>query len=268
MTKPNDPGLPEATSFGSAISKELDAIGFVGLPDRAERFAADLGVVKAQAYRILNGSSLPTPKALAVLRRYGCSIDRIIDAATGAHRSHQTLKINGRSVTVNFRVTAQADSNAHLVAVPDGSAFTLEVLNKQGALPKGAISLSGIDLVSLPRVAMLDDDEVLLELLQRQLSSTFDVATFTNSEQLTTALRDGEHFVAIVADWLLPGMAGTDVITGIRALTEAPIFILTGNTSASDQLVRAMDIPRVTHISKPCDSRILAKRIQQETEHA
>jgi PAS domain S-box-containing protein len=98
-------------------------------------------------------------------------------------------------------------------------------------------------------VLVVDDNATSREILQSYLDSfTFDVSLASNGEEALSLLRDNSMPVDLVMlDWMMPGMSGLDLATGIRGLDkleEQPKLILVSAFHGSE----LMEKPGAEHI--------------------
>lgn len=110
-----------------------------------------------------------------------------------------------------------------------------------------------------PKILLVDDDRILVELLAQYLSESFEVVTATDGHE---ALRKAysEQPKIVVLDVIMPGMDGWDVIARLRELSTIPIIMLTGKTAEADKL-RAFSLGVDDYVIKPCSFAELSARI-------
>lgn len=256
-------GLELAGAFSDALNRALDAIGYTAGHKRTAQIAADLAVSRSQAYRLLCGLSFPTTDKLAMLRRIGVSVDRLLDeiaqpaVQVGAHR---ILRLGDAEARCAFIEKADGRCAVAAIAQEDGS-FRL-VSMAPGEKP-GAhrIALDSVAFMTRPSLAIIDDDSLTLSVLLPHLEQSFHVAGFASASAFKTYVHGIAGFDAFLIDWRLPDAAGDSLIREVRAVTQAPIFILTGDPSASQEIADALDSSNTHHVAKPADLVILRKRI-------
>lgn len=89
-----------------------------------------------------------------------------------------------------------------------------------------------------PRVLVADDDADILKLVERRLTHRgFDIRTAASGDvALRSALEDPPD--AVVLDWLMPGMEGSEVCRALRDDDRTrflPVILLTAKAADSDQ---------------------------------
>ncbi len=121
------------------------------------------------------------------------------------------------------------------------------------------------------RIALLDDDEGLLETLSATLEAYgIRVCAFRHPGEMLEA-SGRESFDAFVMDWRLGDVTAGPAIYALRALpayARAPIFILTGNIPVVDtdwdrELADLLGRHQVQYRAKPYRTRDLARELEQ-----
>ncbi|MEI8030189.1 MAG: response regulator transcription factor [Comamonadaceae bacterium] len=110
------------------------------------------------------------------------------------------------------------------------------------------------------RVAVLDDDDVLRELLRFLLAQEYEVVMPSNGTQLGIMVEQGAVDL-IVLDIGLPEEDGILIAQSIRATSSVPIIFLSGYSS-DDMIIRGLDIGADDYITKPFQPDILMARVR------
>lgn len=102
------------------------------------------------------------------------------------------------------------------------------------------------------RIAALDDDPILLELIQATTEQHGHIChTYTTGAQL---LRDMRHetFDLLIVDWHLPDMDGPEVVTAVRQLAgrQLPILFATRRSEEQD-VIEALSCGADDFMTKP-----------------
>ena len=120
------------------------------------------------------------------------------------------------------------------------------------------------ELVSRPRVLVVDDNPINLELITILLEGEdFDVFGVADAQEALSALQ-GRTFDLLVLDVQLPGMSGLDLLRLLRSRPD------TGNCCAVVVTSYAMETDRATavtagcnaYFSKPIDTRTFAHDVR------
>ena len=108
---------------------------------------------------------------------------------------------------------------------------------------------------SAPHILILDDDPAIREALATALQGTYVVHSAATGKEACALLR--RHPVAaIVLDAVLRDEHGLDLIARFRALSKAPILVLTGYGS-EDLAIRALRAKASEYLKKPVNLRDL-----------
>src|SRR5574339_1178667 len=107
---------------------------------------------------------------------------------------------------------------------------------------------------SPPRVLVVEDDPVVVETLTLYLEHAgFEVVAASNGND-GLRLAGQQPFALLVLDWMLPGIAGPDVLRRLRAFSDVPVMMLTARTTEDDR-VRGFDIGADDYVPKPFSPR-------------
>ena len=119
-------------------------------------------------------------------------------------------------------------------------------------------------MTDLTHVALIDDDEAVLDALRRYLARR-EVTTscFKKAEDFLTAIDHHERFDCIVSDVRMPGMSGLDLVQRLNKCSYAqPIILITGHGDV-DMAVAAIKSGAFDFIEKPFDEARLLAGIRQ-----
>ncbi|MGE0227953.1 MAG: response regulator transcription factor [Dehalococcoidia bacterium] len=107
------------------------------------------------------------------------------------------------------------------------------------------------------RILVVDDEQAIGRLLRLQLGfEGFEVLTALDADQ-ALALATAERPDLLIVDLVLPGADGATLIERLRALTVAPIIVMSGYVDAAHKDL-AMDAGATEFITKPFDGDVLA----------
>lgn len=115
------------------------------------------------------------------------------------------------------------------------------------------------------RVAVLDDEHRMLEVVAMVLGEIFDVQTFSQPEAALEALA-AERFEILVTDLKMPGTSGLEVLSRARkADPELQVILMTAHASIPTA-VTAMRQGAFDFIEKPFDNDVLRNLVQRAAE--
>ncbi len=113
-------------------------------------------------------------------------------------------------------------------------------------------------------IAVLDDEEDILELLKLHLGSAgFSVAAFSDPEKLFAYLRSHAPDLLIL-DLMLPGTDGLDVFRLLKrseAWSDIPVIMLTARAGEADRVL-GLEIGADDYLTKPFAARELTARVR------
>lgn len=88
-----------------------------------------------------------------------------------------------------------------------------------------------------PRILIVEDDQDLLRMMQRMLTSIAEVATASDGEQALKLLDSGPAPDLLITDWMMPRKDGLTLVKEMKQrerLKRVPVVILTAKTSPRD----------------------------------
>lgn len=119
-----------------------------------------------------------------------------------------------------------------------------------------------------PRVAVIDDDEAVLESVTALLARRGMRPTgFASAKAFLAAVQDGLHVDCIVSDIRMPGMSGLALQSALKDAAKIPLIFITGHGDV-DLAVRTMKAGAADFIEKPIDSTRLVKAIRRAIEQS
>lgn len=254
-------------AFASALSDELDAVGFVSGIKRGREFAAFMGLGRLQASRVLNAGSTLALRKLCLFRHLGVSLDRIFDKSSDVKPVVKTVYLNGVPVSACVQ-TGVSRKLCGAALIPHGTGYELIAVKSGTELSRDAIPIRDIKFDTYDRIAIIEDDSNLLEMLDSSMSSAFLTAPFPCAKRFLDELTRQDTFKAILMDWRLPDMTGEDLIARIRQKTNAPIYILTGDTTAAKSIERALSYEDIYYAAKPIGTELLIKLLSNAIRSA
>ncbi|MDR2942103.1 MAG: methyl-accepting chemotaxis protein [Treponema sp.] len=114
-----------------------------------------------------------------------------------------------------------------------------------------------------PKILIVDDDVIHLEMVDNVLKSEYEVSTVQSGKSALALFYQGLVPDLILLDLIMPEMDGWDTYTRIKAiggLHDIPIAIFTVSTDPED-IKHARELGAVDYIKKPFDKDDLLKRV-------
>jgi two-component system response regulator HydG len=120
----------------------------------------------------------------------------------------------------------------------------------------------------LPRVAVVDDDLLLLETWREMLGRSFDVRSFSDAGEAMRAFEGDDLDVALL-DVQLPGKSGLDLLAHLRRVQPgAEAIMITGNATV-EMAVQALHAGAFDFLQKPIENpEWLLRRVTSAVERA
>ncbi len=118
-----------------------------------------------------------------------------------------------------------------------------------------------------PRILIVDDDELILDALKRQLRSRFDVTTATEGKEAIRLVMSQGPYAVVVSDLRMPGMDGVTLLYLIRqAAPDTVRVLLTGKADleAATSAINEGNIFRL--LNKPCPTGMLLRALEAAVE--
>lgn len=116
------------------------------------------------------------------------------------------------------------------------------------------------------RVAALEDDPTIRNLLKRLLEPEFSMSFPASGTLLSDAIQNGEVDLVLL-DILLPGEDGISIARSIRARSDIPVILLSG-LSSSETIATGLNVGADDYITKPFQANVLRARIRSALRRA
>ncbi|MEX2315626.1 MAG: response regulator [Pirellulales bacterium] len=112
------------------------------------------------------------------------------------------------------------------------------------------------------RVLFVDDEQSLLNGIERRLGSEYDLVTANAGEAALKAMDDQGPFAVVVTDMRMPKMDGIEFIRAARAKSPDSVYImLTGNQDQATAIQALNEGQVFRFLTKPCQSADLKSTI-------
>lgn len=118
-----------------------------------------------------------------------------------------------------------------------------------------------------PRILIVDDDELILAALKRQLHSRFEVTTATDGKQALKALMSEEPYAVVVSDLRMPGMDGVTLLYLIRQAAPNTVRVLLTGKADLEAATAAINEGNIFRLlNKPCPTGMLLRALEAAVE--
>jgi DNA-binding NtrC family response regulator len=109
---------------------------------------------------------------------------------------------------------------------------------------------------------IVDDDELVLDALRRQLHSRFDVCTVTGGKEALNKVVSEGPFAAVISDLRMPGMDGVTLLYLVRKAAPHTVrILLSGKTDVAAASAAVNDASVFLLLSKPCPTGTLLRAL-------
>jgi len=117
------------------------------------------------------------------------------------------------------------------------------------------------------RILFVDDEPKILQALERQLGSRFEIRTAPGPEQGLQLLVEGGPFAVVVSDFRMPCMNGIQFLAEVkRASADAVRVMLTGQADLDTAIAAVNEGSIFRFLTKPCPSETLTAALDSAVE--
>jgi serine phosphatase RsbU (regulator of sigma subunit) len=117
------------------------------------------------------------------------------------------------------------------------------------------------------KILLVDDDEMLLAGLKRQLRNKFRVETASSGKDAVKMVEDNGPYAVVVSDYMMPGMNGIEFLTQVKLTNPDTIrMMLTGSADMTTAIKAVNEGSIYKFHPKPCPAETLGDAIQSGIE--
>ncbi len=115
---------------------------------------------------------------------------------------------------------------------------------------------------------IVDDEEIILDLLTRQLKDEgYNILTATSGESALQLVKTHKVGV-IVSDLMMPGMDGLSFLGKVRQIDDGVVLIvLTGNGTFGNALEAINELRVFSYITKPLSAHVMRTTVRDAFKH-
>jgi DNA-binding response OmpR family regulator len=116
-----------------------------------------------------------------------------------------------------------------------------------------------------PRILVVEDDEDLLRMMYRMLSTIADVAMAADGEHALTILKAGDPPDLVITDWMMPRKDGLTLVKEMKLddkLSRIPAIILTAKSAPRD-VIAGINSGARHYLTKPFKPDELISKVKK-----
>lgn len=103
-------------------------------------------------------------------------------------------------------------------------------------------------------VAIVDDENHILDMLETFLERKFSVRVFLNPEELLQTIKNGTHYDIVLSDIMMPQMNGLELLEHIQSYDSSINVIMMTAFDTMDKALEAHKLGAKYYIKKPFES--------------
>ena len=113
------------------------------------------------------------------------------------------------------------------------------------------------------KVLLVDDDDMVLAGLKRQLRNKFSIDTALSGEDALKQVRENGPYAVIVSDFMMPGMNGIEFLSRVKKTNPDTVRMMLTGTADMPTAIRAVNEGSIFQFHpKPCPTDTLCQAIQ------
>jgi CheY-like chemotaxis protein len=174
----------------------------------------------------------------------------------------------GLGLSVVYSIVQSHDGCIDLWTEPDsGTEFVIllpAIPEETRETVSHALKESPSERVSLKRVLVVDDEEVVRDVLENFFKSKgIEVVTASNGEEaLRVYKEDKETFDLVIIDWVLPVVSGQKIIKEIIKMSPGQRIIVSTGYAEDEKLAPLIEQPNISILKKPFKLSEIDKLVQ------
>lgn len=112
------------------------------------------------------------------------------------------------------------------------------------------------------QILIIEDEPAIAELIALTLREFEAQIEKTFSAEQAIFLLQNKSYDLILADWMLPGLQGIDLVTAVKNKNREQLILMITAKADADSIVRGLEAGADDYVSKPFDPRVLAARVK------
>ena len=113
------------------------------------------------------------------------------------------------------------------------------------------------------KILLVDDDEMVLAGLKRQLRNHFSIDTALSGEEALQRVQESGPYAVIVSDYMMPGMNGIEFLSYVKKSDPDTVRMMLTGTADMPTAIRAVNEGSIFQFHpKPCPADTLCQAIE------
>ena len=112
------------------------------------------------------------------------------------------------------------------------------------------------------QILIIEDEPAIAELIALTLREFDAQIEKTFSAEQAIFLLQNKSYDLILADWMLPGLQGIDLVTAVKNKNRDQLILMITAKADAGSIVRGLEAGADDYVSKPFDPRVLAARVK------
>lgn len=112
------------------------------------------------------------------------------------------------------------------------------------------------------QILIIEDEPAIAELIALTLREFDAQIEKTFSAEQAIFLLQNKTYDLILADWMLPGLQGIDLVTAVKNKNREQLILMITAKADADSIVRGLEAGADDYVPKPFDPRVLAARVK------
>lgn len=112
------------------------------------------------------------------------------------------------------------------------------------------------------QILIIEDEPAIAELIALTLKEFDAQVEKTFSAEQAIFLLQNKAYDLILADWMLPGLQGIDLVTAVKNKNRDQLILMITAKADAESIVRGLEAGADDYVSKPFDPRVLVARVK------
>ena len=118
-----------------------------------------------------------------------------------------------------------------------------------------------------PRILIVDDDDLFLDALRRQLHARFDVTTARGGKEALRLVMSQDPYAVVVADLRMPEMDGVTLLFLMRQAAPQTVRVLLTGDADMEAATSAVNVGNIFRfLTKPCPTWMLVRALEDAVQ--